>query len=158
MSTSSSQSPTPPSTTISTTPPTESSPVSTYGQNIVSKDDRSRFYIALTIVGGLLIVLIIAVLQGQLSETQQLAAIFSGWITSIVAFYFYGQSNAQAQAQIQTSVQAAAQSEQRATVAEKKIGNATSMLKAHAIHLAATKSAASPSDELLDEIRKQLEA
>jgi len=82
----------------------------------------------LTIIGGMLIVLIISVLQGQLTETQQLAAIFSGWITSIVAFYFYGQSNAQAQNQIKTSTQVATESNQRADTAEKKLGKINSML------------------------------
>ena len=82
----------------------------------------------MTIIGGMLIVLIISVLQGQLTETQQLAAIFSGWITSIVAFYFYGQSNAQAQNQIKTSTQVATESNQRADTAEKKLGKINSML------------------------------
>jgi hypothetical protein len=39
---------------------------------------------------------------------KQFAAIFSGWITSVVAFYFYGQSNAQTQSQIKMVTQSAA--------------------------------------------------
>ena len=76
--------------------------------------DRSRFWIALALIVGMLIILVISVAQAQYTQTEQLAAIFSGWITSIVAFYFYGQSNAQAQSQVKTMAQLAANSERRA--------------------------------------------
>jgi hypothetical protein len=111
-----------------TTPTSPTTPPPTPQPSGGLDDNRSRLYVALTIIGGMLIVLIISVLQGQLTETQQLAAIFSGWITSIVAFYFYGQSNAQAQNQIKTSTQVATESNQRADTAEKKLGKINSML------------------------------
>jgi H+/gluconate symporter-like permease len=69
----------------------------------------------------MLIILVISVAQAQYTQTTQLAAIFSGWITTIVAFYFYGQSSAQAQTQIKAATQTAANSEQRAIQAERKI-------------------------------------
>ena len=65
-------------------------------QPLPLKDD-SRFWIALAIILGMLVVLIIAVAQAQYTSAQQLAAIFSGWITSIIAFYFLSQTNTQAQ-------------------------------------------------------------
>jgi hypothetical protein len=120
-------------------------------------------YIALAIVLGLLIVLVIAVLQGQISETQELAAIFSGWVTSIVAFYFYGQSNAQAQTQINNSAQDKAKSDQRATTAETKLNSVKAQglaqIAAHNAHTAATRAVTppSPSDQVLENIKNLLE-
>jgi len=156
------KSPSPTSTPAPATPPATPTPTATSaaapagGQGKTS-DDRSRFYIALFIIVGLVVVLVIAVLQQQLTEAQQLAAIFSGWVTSIVAFYFYGQSNAQAQTQINNSAQAAAKSDQRAATAEKTLSNVSSMLKAHAAHVAVTRAAPTASDQVLEEIKKAIE-
>lgn len=63
----------------------------------------------------MIVILIIAVLQGQYTQTTQLAAIFSGWITSIIAFYFYTQTSAQLNNQIKASAQTEAQSHARKT-------------------------------------------
>lgn len=84
--------------------------------------DRSRLLVALALIVGMLIILVISVAQQQYTQTETLAAIFSGWITTIVAFYFYGQSNAQAQAQIKTTAQLAFNSDQRANKSETQIG------------------------------------
>ena len=80
----------------------------------------------------MLVILVISVAQAQYTQTTQLAAIFSGWITTIVAFYFYGQSSAQAQTQLKAATQTAANSEQRAIQAERKISNIKSMVVVHA--------------------------
>lgn len=122
----------------------------------------SRFYIALALIVGMLIILVISVAQAQYSQTTQLAAIFSGWITTIVAFYFYGQSNAQAQNQLKTATQSAANSEQRAIKAEGKISNIKSVV---AVHSAIQKSVApekamittSVSDEVIKNINELLQ-
>ena len=107
---------------------------------------------------GLIVILVIAVAQGQFTQTEQLAAIFSGWITSIIAFYFYGQSNAQAQTQIASSTKAAAVSEQRASKAENKLNNVKSMVAAHAvISRIAPPSGATASDEIIKNIKDVLE-
>jgi len=74
----------------------------------------SKFWIAALLIIGMLAILGVTVYQQQFSQTSTLAAIFSGWITSIVAFYFYGQSTAQAQNQIKTSTRTADKAEQRA--------------------------------------------
>jgi hypothetical protein len=76
-----------------------------------------RFWIATVLILGLLIILIISVLQAQYTQTTQLAAIFSGWITSIIAFYFYTQTSSQLQNQIKTSAQSEAQAHQSAEAA-----------------------------------------
>jgi hypothetical protein len=91
------------------------------GPEKTAECDRSRFWIALAIIVGMLIILVISVAQAQYTQTEQLAAIFSGWITSIVAFYFYGQSNAQAQAQNKTLAQLAANSDIQASKAKKQL-------------------------------------
>ena len=84
--------------------------------------------ISLALIVGMLIILIISVFsESQFTQTEQLAAIFSGWITSIVAFYFYCQSTASPQNQIKTATQSALNSEQRAIQAESKISNIKSM-------------------------------
>ena len=134
-------------------PTTESDTTDSYG---------SRFYIALSLIVGMLIILVISVAQAQYTQTTQLAAIFSGWITTIVAFYFYGQSNAQAQTQIKAATQAAASSEQRAILAERKISNIRSMV---VVHSAIQKSAVSEktigtttvSDEVIKNINELLQ-
>ena len=76
-----------------------------------------RFWIATVLILGMLVILIISVLQAQYTQTTQLAAIFSGWITSIVAFYFYTQTSGQLQKQIITSAQSEAQAHQSAETA-----------------------------------------
>jgi hypothetical protein len=110
-----------PQTVNNAKPTTESDATDSYG---------SRFYIALALIVG--IIPVISVAQAQYTQTTQLAAIFSGWITTIVAFYFYGQSSAQAQTQIKAATQTAANSEQRAIQAEHKISNIKSMVAVHA--------------------------
>ncbi len=129
-------------------PTTESDATDGYG---------SRFYIALALIVGMLIILVISVAQAQYTQTTQLAAIFSGWITTIVAFYFYGQSSAQAQNQLKAATQTAANSEQRAIQAEGKISNIKSMV---AVHSAIQKSAASEkamvTTSLSDEVIKNI--
>ena len=146
-------------TSTQTTTPQGTSSASNAGQgNGQGNDaaDRSRLYIALAIVLGLIVVLIIVVLQNQVSESQQLAGIFSGWVTSIVAFYFYGQSNAQAQKQINSSAQTAAASDQRAATAEKKLSSVRSMATAHAAHV--TRAAQTPADQVIADIGKIIDA
>lgn len=93
--------------------------------------DRSRLLVALALIVGMLIILVISVAQQQYTQTETLAAIFSGWITTIVAFYFYGQSNAQAQAQIKTTAQLAFNSDQRANKSETQIGKIKKIGRAH---------------------------
>jgi len=120
----------------------------------------SRFFIALALIVGLLIILIISVVQAQYTQTTQLAAIFSGWITSVVAFYFYGQANAQAQSQIKTVTQTAANSENRANQAERKLSNIKSMVAVHSAILKTAhleKTTTSVSDEVIKSINEILQ-
>lgn len=139
--------------TINTVNPTnESDATDSYG---------SRFYIALSLIVGMLIILVISVAQAQYTQTTQLAAIFSGWITTIVAFYFYGQSSAQAQSQLKVATQTAVNSEQRANQAERKISNIKSMV---AVHAAIQKSmtpektmVSTASDEVIKNINELLQ-
>jgi uncharacterized membrane protein len=81
----------------------------------------SRFWIAALLIMGMLAILGVTVYEQQFSQTPTLAAIFSGWITSIVAFYFYGQSTAQAQNQIKTSTRAEEKAKQRVSAYEKTL-------------------------------------
>ena len=139
-------------------PPTNNGQKATNGDG--SDDYGSRFFIALSLIVGMLIIIVISVLQVQYTQTTQLAAIFSGWITSIIAFYFYGQSTAQAQNQIKTVTQSAANSEQRATQAERKLSNINSMVTVHSALLktvAPEKAAATASDEVIKNIKDILQ-
>ncbi len=81
----------------------------------------ARFWIAATIIIGMMAILLTTVFQGQYAQTQQLAAIFSGWVSSIVAFYFYGQSNAQAQTQIKNSAKSQTHAEEKANSYQRKL-------------------------------------
>ncbi len=113
--------------------------------------------ISLALIVGMLIILIISVLESQFTQTEQLAAIFSGWITSIVAFYFYCQSTASPQNQIKTATQSALNSEQRAIQAESKISNIKSMVAVHsAIKNASSEKSVAPS--VTDEVIKNINA
>ncbi len=143
-------------------PPTPNPPPnnSTNSMFVTDANDGlgSRFYIAAVLIVGMLIILIISVAESQFSQTTQLAAIFSGWITSIVAFYFYGQSNAQNQTQIKNTMQAAANSEQRAVQAEHKISNIKSMVAVHAaVQRTAAPATANASDEVIKNINTLLQ-
>ena len=144
-----------------TTPPTNSNVTQTNADSEKLTDGYgSRFFIALALIVGLLIILIISVVQGQYTQTTQLAAIFSGWITSIIAFYFYGQSNAQAQSQIKTTTLAAANSDHRANQAERKLSNIKSMVAVHsAILKTAVPERTTPtaSDEVIKNINEMLQ-
>jgi len=138
-------------------PPTPNTPPNTSTNPMFVTDATdglgSRFYIAVALIVGMLIILIISVAESQFTQTTQLAAIFSGWITSIVAFYFYGQTNAQNQTQIKNTTQAAANSEQRAIQAERKISNIKSMV---AVHAAIQKNAVPTTTNLSDEVLKNI--
>jgi uncharacterized membrane protein YraQ (UPF0718 family) len=89
-------------------------PTTNPNQDKASTRTDARFWIAFAIIIGLIAILVIVVLQAQYTQASTLAGIFSGWITSIVAFYFYGQTTANAQSQI-------AQSSQNANNAQKQL-------------------------------------
>ena len=111
------------------------SPQKTDDQEKTSIGNDPRFWIAAVLILGMLTILTVAVLQGQYVQVTQLAGIFSGWITSIIAFYFYTQTNTQLQNQSKTSAQSEAQAHQKAEVAlqraqtaEKKVHIALGMI------------------------------
>ena len=105
----------------------------------------------------MLIILVISVAQAQYTQTTQLAAIFSGWITAIVAFYFYGQSSTQTQTQLKVATQTAANSELRANQAERKISNIKSMVSVHAaIQKSVTPEKAMAQTTVSDEVIKNI--
>ena len=144
--------------TDATPTPDANNPQINNGSKKITEGDGSRFLIALALIVGMLIILVISVIQAQYTQTEQLAAIFSGWITTIVAFYFYGQSNAQAQTQIKTATQSAVNSQQRATKAESKLTNIKSMVSVHsAILKTAAPQKATASDEVINNIKDILE-
>jgi len=103
-----------PPTTPSTTPTPPPSP-----ENPIRSD--ARFWIAFAIIIGLIIILMIVVAQAQYTQASTLAGIFSGWITSIVAFYFYGQTTTNAQSQIAQSHQTATNANRRADASDNKL-------------------------------------
>jgi len=63
----------------------------------------------------------IVVAQAQYTQASTLAGIFSGWITSIVAFYFYGQTTTNAQNQIAQSNQTAANAQKQADSSNNRV-------------------------------------
>lgn len=105
-------------------------------QGKVSIFSDAKFWVAIVLIVGMLIILIIAAAQEQYSDTTELSAIFSGWITSIVAFYFYTNSNTQAQAQVKASAKSEAEAHTKADSAlqgkqraEKKLANIAGIIK-----------------------------
>ena len=110
-----------------TNPPTGSSTDSStnsQNQNKPYSIRDARFWIAIAIIAGLVAIRIIVVVQTQYTQATTLAGIFSGWITSIVAFYFYGQTASQAQNQIATSTQNATNAQKQADDSKNKITKA----------------------------------
>ena len=100
--------------------PGEAPPPKTDDQEKTPLRSDAKFWVAIALILGMLIILVIAAAQEQYTQTTQLAAIFSGWITSIVAFYFYTQSNTQLQSQAKTSAQNEGAATQRAQTADKR--------------------------------------
>ncbi len=103
--------------------------------------DDSRFWIALSIILGMMIILIITVIQAQYAQTTQLSGIFSGWVTTIIAFYFMGKTTSKAQTQAKASAQLQAKAESKVQYYEKKVGRIRDIISMHE-SLAEEKSAA----------------
>ena len=78
--------------------------------------ENHRYHIAFLLIGGLIIILVIPVLYKNYESAGDLAAIFSGWITSVVGFYFLQQNTEKAQQQ--TTIAAKDAAEARKAVAD----------------------------------------
>jgi len=71
--------------------------------------EKHRYHIALLLLGGLIAILLIPVFYKNYDNATDLAAIFSGWITSVVGFYFLQQNTEKAQQQTTIAAKDAAE-------------------------------------------------
>ena len=64
--------------------------------------EKHRFWLAILFIGGFLIIMVVALL-GTFAQVftgiEDLAAIFSGWITAVMGFYFLQSNTEKAQEQ-----------------------------------------------------------
>ena len=81
--------------------------------------ENHRYRIALLLLVGLITLLLIPVLYKNYDSAFDLAAIFSGWITSIVGFYFLQQNTEKAQQQTVVATKNAAEARKEAMSAAK---------------------------------------
>jgi len=77
--------------------------------------ENHRYHIAALLIGGLIFIISIPVCYKNYENAGDLAAIFSGWITSVVGFYFLQQNTEKAQQQ--TTIAAKDAAEARKAVA-----------------------------------------
>jgi uncharacterized protein HemX len=87
--------------------------------------ETHRFYIALAIILGMVIIIFVPTAQASYSSAKDLAAIFSGWITAVVGFYFLQQSTERAQQQTQQATTESANARKDAASAAKKLTSLT---------------------------------
>lgn len=85
-----------------------------------SKTENHRFYLAVLIVSSLVIVIFIPTFFRDYSSSKELAAIFSGWITAIVGFYFLQQNTERAQEELKNMIAEAKRAKEETTNALKK--------------------------------------
>lgn len=71
--------------------------------------ENHRYHIAFLLISGLIVLLLIPVLYKNYDSAGDLAAIFSGWITSVVGFYFLQQNTEKAQQQTTIAAKDAAE-------------------------------------------------
>lgn len=88
--------------------------------------ENHRFRIAITFVVGFLLIFLVALIGEILGVYQgvaNLAAIFSGWLTAVIGFYFLGQSAAQARQQTREATREAVKArEDKSSMEEEKLG------------------------------------
>lgn len=82
--------------------------VATREENDCDRENH-RYYIAFLLIGGLIFLLFFPVAYKNYDKAGDLAAIFSGWIGSVVGFYFLQQNTEKAQQQTTIAVKDAAE-------------------------------------------------
>lgn len=81
--------------------------------------ENHRYHVAVLLIGGLLLIILFPVLFKNYDSAADLAAIFSGWITSVVGFYFLQQNTDKAQQQTTIAVKDAAEAMKEVASASK---------------------------------------
>jgi len=71
--------------------------------------ENHRYHVALLLIGGLIFTILIPVAYKNYGDAGDLAAIFSGWIGSVVGFYFLQQNTEKAQQQTTIAAKDAAE-------------------------------------------------
>ena len=77
--------------------------------------ETHRYRLAIVFVGGFLAILMVALvgeILGIYKGIENLAAIFSGWVTAVIGFYFLGQSAAHAQQRTRDATEEAVKARQ----------------------------------------------
>ncbi len=89
-------------------------------QELDASTENHRFLIALSLLSGMILIILLPVYYQKYDNAQDLAAIFSGWMTSVVGFYFLQQNTDKAQQQTKFASEEAAKARIEATDAAKK--------------------------------------
>ena len=100
--------------------------VATRDEENDSDRENHRYRIAFLLILGLLIIVVIPVINKNYDNAADLAAIFSGWITSVVGFYFLQQNTEKAQQQTTIAAKDAAEARKEVAGAAKKQVNLAS--------------------------------
>jgi len=81
--------------------------------------ENHRYHVAVLLIGGMLVLLFFPVVCENYDNAGELAAIFSGWIGSVMGFYFLQQNTEKAQQQTTIAVKDAAEARKEVASASK---------------------------------------
>lgn len=103
--------------------------------------ESHRFLLAMLFIGGFLIIMFAALLgefSGMYTGLEDLAAIFSGWITAVMGFYFLQQNTEKAQQQTIEVTKEASDARRASERAAEKTAKLTSVNESNVMELRET--------------------
>ena len=121
----------------------------------ISKENH-RFWFAVLLISGMLIIISIPIFQGKYDDGKNLAAVFSGWITAVVGFYFLQQNTEKAQQQAQQAIKDGESARRDSISASDKLAKISSLStsKIHELETD-TESLSKSLETLLERIKKE---
>lgn len=103
--------------------------------------ENHRFRLAILFIGGFLIIMFAALVGeflGVYDSLKDLAAIFSGWITAVMGFYFLQQNTEKAQQQTIEITKDASEARKTSELAVKKTAKLTSVSRLNILDIKET--------------------
>lgn len=113
----------------------------TKNDTLQKSTESHRFSLAILFIGGFLIIMFAALLgefAGKYTGLKDLAAIFSGWITAVMGFYFLQQNTEKAQQQTTEATKEAADARRTSERAAEKTAKLTSVSESNVMGLKET--------------------
>ncbi len=93
------------------------------------KTESHRFYLAVLIVVAMVSLISIPTFFRDYDSSKELAAIFSGWITAIVGFYFLQQNTERVYEELKKVSQEAREAREKTLETMKKLSNVVSIFE-----------------------------